>query len=103
MPPIRAFDNFVDARAQAHAPDPKIVRGDGIWLNEMSFAHLGRIEIEFFRDLVEMNFERVARLGRAVSSLRPARRFVGENARAGELVTRHCISDRLQSTGTKTS
>ena len=65
----------------------------------MSLAHLRRIEIEFFRDFVEMNFERVAWLGRAVPSFRTARRFVGKDAQAVELVTRHFISDGLQSAG----
>ena len=65
----------------------------------MSFAHLGRIKIEFFSNFVEMNFERVAWLGRAVPSFRAARRFVGEDAQAVELVTRHFVSDGLQSAG----
>ena len=46
-----------------------------------------------------MNFERVTRLGRAVPSLRTARRFIGEDAQAVELVTRHFVSDGLQSAG----
>ena len=65
----------------------------------MSLAHLGRIEIEFFRDFVEMNFERVAWLGRPMPSFRTTRRFVGKDTQAVELVTRHFISDGLQSAG----
>ncbi len=48
------------------------------------------------RRLVEMDFVCKSRLRGAVATLRPARRLVGEGARAVELVSRQFVSRRLQ-------
>src|SRR6266852_8041322 len=65
----------------------------------MRLSHFSRIKFELFGDLVEMNFERIARLGRAMPALRSAWRFVSKNAQAIKLVAWHFISDSLQSSG----
>src|SRR5438067_4221258 len=65
----------------------------------MLTTHFSRIEIQVLRNLVEMNFQRVTRLWRAVPTLRPARRFVREDAHALKLVARQFVGHGLQSTG----
>src|SRR5712692_1796717 len=65
----------------------------------MCSAHLCRIETQLFGDLVEMNFQRIARLGRAVPALWSARWLVCENTQSFEFVLRHFVSHRLQRAG----
>src|SRR3989442_768013 len=65
----------------------------------MLTTHFSRIEIQLFSNFVEMNFQRVTRLRRAVATLWPARRFVRKDAHAFELVARHLISNSLECAG----
>src|ERR1044072_4136391 len=62
----------------------------------MPATNLNRIEFELFRNLVEMNFQRVTRLRCAVPAFWTTRRLVRKGAQPLELVTRHVIRDRLQ-------
>src|SRR5512132_1289537 len=65
----------------------------------MRSAHLGRIEVQLFSDLVEMHFQRIARLGCAVSPFRPTWGLVRKNARTLKLVTWYVVSNSLQCAG----
>ncbi len=67
--------------------------------DQMLTANLNRVELQLFGNLVELNFQRKARLRRAVSALWTARRFVGEHAHALKFVARHVIRHRLQRAG----
>src|SRR5215831_7485158 len=62
----------------------------------MRASHLSRIKIQLLGNFVEVYFQRISRLRRAVASLWPAGRLVGENPGALEFVARHLVSDRLQ-------
>src|SRR6266850_200894 len=94
--PSRALHDLLDARTEAHRADAQIIRRQGVWRNERLEAQLRWIEFQLFRDLVEMHFEGEARLRRTVTALGPARRLVGERARALEPVARHLIGDGLE-------
>src|SRR5881296_2970473 len=59
---------------------------------------LGRVHAQLLGDLVDVDFQREARLRRAMASLGTARRLVRERSGALELVTWNVIRDRLQST-----
>src|SRR5690348_6430977 len=65
----------------------------------MFAANLDGILSELFGDFVELNFERVTRLRRAVAALWTTRRLVREGAYALKLVTRHVIRHGLQRAG----
>ena len=65
----------------------------------MRFAHLCRIQPQLFSNLVEMYFESIARLWRAVAAFGPARWFVGKDAQPFEFVAGHFVSHRLQRAG----
>src|SRR6185295_32527 len=97
--PPRTCDDFIDTRSEAHAPDPQVVRRHRIRFDEMAGAHLSRIEIQLFGNLVEVHLQRIARLRRSVSALGATWWLVGENAYALEFVARHFISHRLQCPG----
>src|SRR6185503_9226873 len=60
---------------------------------------LNRIHSQLLGDLVEVNFERVTRLRRAVPALWTTRRLVRERTQTLKLVTRHVIRDGLQRAG----
>src|SRR5688572_4810193 len=57
---------------------------------------LDRIESQLLGNLVEMHFQRVARLRRAVSPFWTTRRLVRKRSDSLKLVTRHFIRHRLQ-------
>ena len=65
----------------------------------MITTNLNRIEIQLLGNLVEVNFQRITRLRRSMSSLRTARWFVCEHARALKLVARHLVRHGLQRAG----
>ena len=65
-------------------------------LGQVAPPHVGRVEAELLGGLVDLALHREARLGRAVPALGPARRLVGEHARALELVDRNLVGDGLQ-------
>src|SRR5205085_3861996 len=67
----------------------------------MLTTHFSRIEIQLLRNLVEMNFQRVTRLRRAVTTLWPAWWLVREDAHALKLVARHVVRHGLQCAGVK--
>src|SRR6185436_9850168 len=94
--PARTFGNFLDAFPQSHAADPQVVRRHRIRRDEMLAPDLNRIHSQLLGDLVELNFQRVAWLWRAVPALRTTRRLVCESSQSLKLVTRHFIRDGLQ-------
>src|ERR1044072_9482336 len=65
----------------------------------MLTSHLRRIQIQLFSNFVEVNLKPISRLRRAVSALRTTGRFISEDARALEFVTRHFVRHRLQRAG----
>src|SRR5437016_10923665 len=65
----------------------------------MRSTHLCWIQPQLFGDFVEMDFERVTGLRRAMPAFRPARRFVGESAQPLEFITGNVVGNSLQSTG----
>src|SRR5690348_14729560 len=62
----------------------------------MAAANVNGRDAYIFGYLVEVGFEREARLRRAMPALRPARRLVGEYTDAFKLITRHVVGDGLQ-------
>src|ERR1043166_5199247 len=62
-------------------------------------AHLGRIELQLFSNLVEMDFERIPRLRRTVPSLWSTGRLICKDAGALEFIARHFVRHRLQRAG----
>jgi hypothetical protein len=64
--------------AQAHAADAQIVRRHRVGLDDCLRRISAGSSFSLFGDLVELNFQREARLRRAVSALGAARRLVGE-------------------------
>src|SRR5260370_538315 len=69
--------------------------GQGVGGDELVEPQLGRVHAELLGDLVEMDFEGEARLGRAVSALGAAGRLVGERSCALKLVPWDVIRDGL--------
>src|SRR5690606_38721517 len=84
--PTGALDHLLDACAEAHRADAQEVGGQRVARREVVEPQLRRVEAEVAGDLVELHLEREARLRRAVAALGPARRLVGEEARAAEVV-----------------
>jgi hypothetical protein len=72
-----------------------MVRGLGEGIGDDAAPHVGGIEPELLRRLVELTFEGEAGLDRAVAALGPARRLVGEDARALELVHGDLVGHRV--------
>ena len=72
---------------------------DGVGLDQLLEAQIDGIDAELFGDFVELDFQRKARLRRAVAALRAARRFIREHAHALEFVRRHIVSHGLQRAG----
>src|SRR4051812_44185583 len=62
-------------------------------------AYLRRIEIQLLGNFVEMNFQRVTRLRRAVTAFGPTRWFIGKDPGALEFISRDLIRDCLQRAG----
>src|SRR6185369_14333536 len=93
--PAGGFYDLVDALAQTDGRDRQVVRRLGERLGDDPPPHVRGIEPELLGRLVELTFEREARLDRAVAALGSARRLVGEDARALELVDRDLVGDRI--------
>src|SRR5882762_2101982 len=94
--PPRPLDYLLDAFAEAHGPHPQVIRRQRVRWHERLETQLGRVDGELLGDLVEMHLEREPRLRRAVPALGPARRLVGEGARALEVVARDIVGDGLK-------
>src|SRR5205807_5115909 len=94
--PIRARDHLADALGKSDRAYLQPVRGERIGLGDDGEAQLGRVDLEFLRDLVELHFLAEARLRRAVPTLGAARRLVGEGSAGVELVARDVIGHRLE-------
>ncbi len=97
--PAARFRHGVDAATESHRADAKPVRGDAFGRLQDAPPHLRRVELEIFRDPVELAFHGEARLRSAVAALGAARRLVREDARAAEAVRGHFVSDGLQRAG----
>ena len=97
--PAGGLHDLVDALAQADGRDRQVVRRLGERLGDDPPPHVGGIEPELLGRLVELTFEREARLDRAVAALGSARRLVGEDARALELVHGDLVGDRIEHAG----
>src|SRR5689334_8914265 len=65
----------------------------------MLASNVNRIELQLFGDFVELDFEPVTRLRRAMPALWTTRRFVSEGANSLKLVARHVIRHGLQRAG----
>src|SRR6185295_20009875 len=94
--PVSSLDYLVNALAQPHTSDAKIVRRERIRKCKMPTANFDGVNPKLFGELVELDFEREARLWRAVSPLRAARRFIREDSKPLEFVTRHIVGDCLK-------
>ena len=97
--PARCLDHLVDALTEADGGDGQVVGCLGERLAHDAPPHLGGIEPELLRRLVDLHLERKTRLGRAVATLGATRRLVGEDARAFELVDRHLVGDGIDDAG----
>src|SRR5256885_7111914 len=62
----------------------------------MPAAYLNRINSQLLGDLVEMDFQCVARLRRSMTALWTTRRLVGKRSQSLKLVARHVVSDGLK-------
>src|SRR5256885_813559 len=62
----------------------------------MPAPYLHRINSQLLGDLVEMDFQCVARLRRSVAALWTTRRLVCKRSQSLKLVARHVVSDRLE-------
>src|ERR1700754_1432603 len=65
----------------------------------MFASNLDRVELQLLGNLIELDFERIAWLRRAVSAFWATWRFVGERADALKLIARYVISNGLQRAG----
>ena len=97
--PVGGGGHAADALGEADGADAQVVRRQRVRLLDDAEAEVGGIDGEALGDLVELNFLAEAALRRAVSALGAARRLVGEDAAALELVARDVIGDRLQRAG----
>src|SRR5262249_32145802 len=93
--PARRLDDLVDALPEANGRHRQVVRRLGEGVRDDANPPGGRIEPELLGGLAEPQFGREAGLHRAVASLGAARRVVGEDARALELVDRDLVGDRI--------
>src|SRR5262245_61588411 len=64
----------------------------------MLAANLNRIELQLLRNLVDLHFERITRLRRAVPTLWTTRWFICKSSQSLKLVARPVISNSLQRT-----
>src|SRR5206468_12017372 len=79
--------------------DVQVVGRERLRLLDDAQAQLGGIDRQRFRDLVELNLLAEAALGRAVPTLRAARRLVREDAAPLKVIRRDMVGDRLQRAG----
>ena len=99
LTPPRALDDAVDALGQPDRADAEEVGGEAVGRRDDSQPELRRIHPEPLGDLVELHLLPEAALGRAVPSLGPARRLVGEHAAAAKPVGRDVVGHGLQRAG----
>ena len=99
LPPARSRRHATDALAQPNGADPQVVGGHRVRRHEVIEPEIRRVDADVLRELVEVDFECVARLRRAVAALGAAWRLVREHARALELVALHMIRDGLKGSG----
>ena len=97
--PVRPVDDPPDALGEPDRADAEPVRGQRVRLRHDVEPQLRRIQPEPLGDLVELHLLAEARLRRAVSALGAARRLVGEDARALELVARQLVGHGLERAG----
>src|SRR5262249_19883942 len=97
--PAGRFDHLVDALAESDRRHRQMIRRLRKRLDENAAAPVRRVEPEMLGRLVELHLQREARLWRAVAALGAARRLVGEDPRALELVDRHLVRDRVDDAG----
>src|SRR2546428_14190181 len=69
----------------------------------MALAHLRGIQIKLFGNLVEMNFERVARLWCSMPAFWSTGWLVCKSAQSLKLITRHFVGHRLQRAGVESA
>ena len=97
--PAGGLDHLVDALAEPDGRHREVVRRLRERLDEYAAPHVGGIEAELLGRLVQLHLEREARLWCAVTALGSARRLVGEDPRALELVDRHLVGHRIDDAG----
>src|SRR5690606_20775802 len=85
LPPARALDR-VQALEEAVRRDAQLVDRARAAAQEVSPPQLDRVHADRFRELVELDLEREARLHRPVAALGAARRLVRVHARRIEAV-----------------
>ena len=89
----------VDALTQSCGGHGEVIRRLGEGLGEIAPPHIGRVEAQLLRRLVDLALHGEARLRCAVPALGPAGGLVGEDARALELVGGNLVRDGLQCAG----
>src|SRR5882672_9299870 len=67
----------------------------------MLFAHLGRIKVQLFGNLVDLNFQRKSRLWCSVAAFWSAGWFVCKRTQTAKSVTRYVVRYGLQRSGIK--
>ena len=97
--PAGTLDHLADAFGQAVAADLEPARGERIGLGDHVEAQIGRIQLELFGDLVQLDFLAEARLRRAVAALGTAGRLVREHPAGIELEARQLVGERRQHAG----
>src|SRR5581483_6789065 len=89
--PFRPGHHLLDAFGQPITLNPKSINSDTGRLQQISPAHLGRIQAQLLREFIELRFEGEADIYRTMSTHRPADRLVGENAIAVVLDIRDVV------------
>src|SRR5882762_5620659 len=89
--PTGRFHYAAYAFGKIYGAEAEEIGGDRIGRFRDAQTQVGRIDLQFLRDLIELHFLAEARLHRAVAALGAAGRLVGEGAAAAETVTGHMV------------
>ena len=90
---VGALGDALEAFFQSNRTDLELVRGDRERLDYLVEPDVERTLLDLLRKLVEMAFDREARLHRTVAALGAAWRLVGEHTQAFKLVTWNLVSN----------
>ena len=99
--PTGRFHNAANAFGKIYGAEPKEIRSVRVRRLHDAQPQIGRIDLQLFRDFIELHFLAKARLHGTVSALRSTWRFIRERAAALESIARYMVSRGLQRASVK--
>ena len=99
MPPTAASDHRLDAFSQSDRAYLQVIRGHGVRRQKVVQPKIRGVDTESLRRLVQVYFQREARLHRRVPALGAAGRLVGERPDGVEAIPGQAVRHGLQGSG----